>query len=168
MAVRPGHLPGAFPRPASWGWAVQVSSVGRDHEDLAALTPPFHFVPNPREIEGWHFRNADNTGPNDGSISAPSHLREFIFSPWVGRGITYQGSATTDTDVRRVRWFGRGWVHLDDFELTPPRLGERAAFLWLRFSACLTWPTSYRRSPGPPGRSPSLDPEAPPHRAGLR
>ena len=49
------------------------------------LTPPWHLVPNPRYVEGWHFRNASNTGPNDGSVNAPQETREFIFSPEVGR-----------------------------------------------------------------------------------
>jgi len=97
-------------------------------------------VPNARELEGWHFRNADNSGPNDGSVNAPQELREFIFSPVVGRGIEYNGSATTPEDVAKVEAFGRGWLHLDEFRLTPPRQGERAAFEWLRFTACLTWP----------------------------
>ena len=56
--------------PLEFGWFVTVYERGRK-EDLARLTPPFHFVPNPREVEGWHFRNEDNTGPNDGSVNAP-------------------------------------------------------------------------------------------------
>jgi len=127
-------------RPTDNGWFLSVSVRGRDREDLSRLTPPWHFVPNAREIEGWHFRNRDNTGPNDGSVNAPQELREFIFSPEVGRGIEYNGSATTTEDVERVRAFGRGWLHVSEYRLTPPRPGERATFEWLEFSACLTWP----------------------------
>lgn len=126
--------------PTPEGWFLQITEEGREGEDLSRLTPPWHFVPNPRQIDGWHFRNADNTGPNDGSVNAPQALREFIFSPEVGRGIDYGGGATTPEAVARVASFGRGWLHLDGFRLTPPRRGERAAFEWLRFSACLTWP----------------------------
>ena len=71
-------------RPEPDGWFLQFTVKGREEEDLARLTPPWHFVPNAREIDGWHFRNADNTGPNDGSVNAPQELREFIFSPAVG------------------------------------------------------------------------------------
>ena len=74
------------------------------------------------------------------SRDSPQELREFIFSPDVGRGIEYNGSATTPEDVAKVESFGRGWLHLDAFRLTPPRRGERAAFEWLRFTACLIWP----------------------------
>ena len=126
--------------PVEAGWFLEITTKGRQDEDLSRLTPPWHFVPNAREIEGWHFRNADNTGPNEGSVNAPQKLREFIFSPRVGRGIEYNGSATSPEDVARVRSFGRGWLHLDEFRLTPPRRGERASFEWLKFSACLTWP----------------------------
>jgi hypothetical protein len=122
------------------GWLLEVSAKGREDEDLSRLTPPWHFVPNARAIEGWHFRNRDNTGPNDGSVNAPQELREFIFSPAVGRGIEYNGSTTSAEDVAKVGAFGRGWLHLDAFRLTPPRRGERAAFEWMKFSACLTWP----------------------------
>jgi len=40
--------------PMPEGWQVVVREFGRD-ENLARLTPPFHFMPNPRDIEGWHF-----------------------------------------------------------------------------------------------------------------
>jgi hypothetical protein len=126
--------------PVEDGWLLEIAIKGREEEDLSRLTPPWHFVPNPREIEGWHFRNRDNTRPNDGSVNAPQELREFIFSPQVGRGIEYDGSGTTSEDVAKVQSFGRGWLHLDGFRLTPPRKGERASFEWLKFSACLTWP----------------------------
>ncbi len=122
------------------GWFLSVTVKGRENEDLSRLTPPWHFVPNPREIEGWHFRNAGNTGPNDGSVNAPQELRQFIFSPEVGRTIDYSGSATSAEDVAKVRSFGRGWLFLERYTLSPPRPGERAAFESLKFTACLTTP----------------------------
>src|SRR5207245_1593682 len=109
--------------PIEEGWFLQVTVRGREEEDLSRLTPPWHGVPNPRMIEGWHFRNEDNTGPNDGSVNAPGELREFIFSPDVGRSIEYNGSATSSEDVAKVQSFGRGWLHLDQFRLTPMRKG---------------------------------------------
>lgn len=126
--------------PVGEGWFLQVTVKGRETEDLSRLTPPWYFVPNARQIEGWHFRNAANTGPNDGSVNAPQELREFIFSPEVGRGIEYSGSATSGDDVAKVQSFGRGWLFIESYSLTPPRKGERAAFESLKFSACITWP----------------------------
>jgi hypothetical protein len=127
--------------PTAEGWLLQVTVKGRETEDLSRLTPPWHFVPNAREIEGWHFRNAANTAPNDGSVNAPQRFREFIFSPEVGRGIEYNGRATTTEDVAKVRSFGRGWLLIESYSLTPLRQGERAGFESLKFSACLTSPT---------------------------
>ncbi|MEO7193089.1 MAG: hypothetical protein ABI051_18750 [Vicinamibacterales bacterium] len=126
--------------PLEHGWALQVSTTDRPAEDLSRLTPPWQFVPNPREIEGWHFRNAINTGPNDGSVNAPGPLREFIFSPLVGREIEYAGSATTAADVERVRSFGRGWLFTESYRLSPVGSGGRADIEALTFWACLTWP----------------------------
>jgi len=128
--------------PIEDGWLLQVSTKARESEDLARLTPPFHFVPNPREIVGWHLRNSDNSGPNDGTVNAPQELRSFIFSPRVGLDIQGRGAtaAPTPEEVEAVRSFGRGWIFLQSYELTPPRQGARAAFLFLKFSACLTWP----------------------------
>jgi hypothetical protein len=126
--------------PVEEGWILQIAIRDHEAEDLSRFTPPWHFVPNPRQIEGWHFRNADNTGPNDGSVNAPQELRDFIFSPAVGRGIEYSGSATTEEEVAQIRSFGRGWLFIESYRLTPLRKGERAAFESLRFSACLTWP----------------------------
>jgi hypothetical protein len=125
--------------PDPHGWFLQVTTEGRENEDLSRLTPPWHFVPNAREIEGWHFRKADNTAPNDGSVNAPQQVREFIFSPAVGGEIEYNGSATRPEDVEKVRSFGRGWFFIESYRLTPPRRSERAAFEAITFSACLTW-----------------------------
>lgn len=132
-------------RPDSEGWFLTVTTKGRETEDLSRLTPPWHFVPNPREIEGWHFRNTDNTGPNEGSVNAPQELREFIFSPEVGRTIEHNGNATTRADVEKVRAFGRGWFFIESYRLTAPRRGELAAFERITFSACVTWPASVGR-----------------------
>jgi hypothetical protein len=133
--------------PESTGWFLEVTTKGRETEDLARLTPPWHFVPNAREIDGWHFRNADNTGPNEGSVNAPQAIRDFIFSPDVGRGIEYNGSGTTAQDVEQVRAFGRGWLFIKKYTLTEPRRGERAAFEAITFSACLTWPANTQMDP---------------------
>jgi hypothetical protein len=133
--------------PKEQGWFLRVTRNDRAAEDLSRLTPPLHFAPNPRDVQGWHFRNSDNTAPNDGTVNAPQELRQFIFSPRVGLDI--QGppanTAITPEEVATVSAFGRGWLLIESYTLTPPRKGERAAFLSLRFSACLTWPANKLR-----------------------
>ncbi len=47
----------------------------------AVLTPPLYGV-SARHLEGWHFRNRDNTGPNavgDKNVNAPQTTRPFCF-----------------------------------------------------------------------------------------
>ena len=59
--------------PESHGYKIEV----RDGEgwDLALMTPPMRDeAVNPRMISGWHFRSADNSGPNTGDVNAPQTL----------------------------------------------------------------------------------------------
>jgi len=127
-------------RESAYGWMLQVSMVGREREDLARLTLPLHGG-NDTDISGWDLRNADNTGPNDGSVNRPGELREFIFSPAVGREIKVSDSIS-EADVEKVRSFGQGWLFIDAYQLTPPQKGQQAAFESMVFRACITWPAS--------------------------
>lgn len=66
------------------GWTIYIvayTDTGCDnatHTYNGLVSPPFHGV-NPILIEGWHFRNEDNSGPNDGSVNAPQETRWFQF-----------------------------------------------------------------------------------------
>ncbi|UCH75119.1 MAG: hypothetical protein JSU82_04530 [Rhodospirillales bacterium] len=68
--------------PTGGGWTIWISDpTQRDHNFVAPVTPPFR-GPNHAIIEGWHFRNSDNTGPNepgDGNLNAPQRERYFAF-----------------------------------------------------------------------------------------
>jgi hypothetical protein len=60
-------------------WAIGVwprDSVVLDY--AAVATPPYRGV-NPRYVEGWHFRNRENTGPGRGDMNAPGEERAFQF-----------------------------------------------------------------------------------------
>ncbi len=107
--------------PDERGWVLVVTVEGRETEDLASMTPPWS-GPRDLHIEGWHFRNADNTGPNDGSVNQPQELREFIFSPEVGREIQHDRRLTTADDVARVRAFGRGWLFIESVRAHTPAI----------------------------------------------
>ncbi|MEO8603079.1 MAG: hypothetical protein ABI629_10940 [bacterium] len=121
--------------PQKGGWLLSLNS--RDGRDLTAVTPPFH-APNPRELYGWHFRNADNTAANDGSVNAPQLLRLFQFAP----AIEGTGGFTAPADDALVEADGRGWLHVDDMGLADLEPGAQARMVYLRFRACLTWPRS--------------------------
>lgn len=64
--------------PFSEGWTIEVKGPGGDH--CRPLTPPYRGT-NALEIFGWHFRNSDNTGPNEAgekNVNAPGEDRRFL------------------------------------------------------------------------------------------
>lgn len=123
-------------RPRPDGWDVVIRELGRD-ENLARLTPPFHGMPNPREIEGWHFlKNPSECRHRPyNADSGPDNPRQFIFSPEVGKTIGGPDSRRTflDEDIGSVERFGRGELHIEKFKLAP---GEDGCpkIEWLEFS----------------------------------
>ena len=131
-------------RPAPKGWMLSVTDE-RGMEDIARLTPPFHFSPNPREIEGWHFRNADNTGPNqpgEKNVNAPGQVREFIFSPEVGKTIDGPTARRkpNEEELDRIRRYGIGTLTILEFRLKDLEPGRQAGFDWMRFNVEIFWP----------------------------
>ena len=78
---------GIFADVSDEGWNIVLSdsrpgSCDLNSEDYVnfgpIVTPPFHgnlwFY-----VYGWHFRNEENTGGNDGSVNAPQEVRYFNF-----------------------------------------------------------------------------------------
>lgn len=121
------------------GWQIVVKEYGRD-ENLARLTPPFHFVPNSREIEGWHFLEKPSGCANRpyNADAGPTNPRQFIFSPEVGKTIAGPDSrkALADENIDAVKKFGRGEMNIKNFELAPGRAGC-PKIEWLEFSVQL-------------------------------
>lgn len=135
--------------PTDHGWQLRLYD-GADPavaRDLSSVTPPFRGAPNPRDIFGWHFRNAANDGPNTGDVNAPQHLRQFFFStaPSGTGGFkpAPDGPAHPPPDPQD----GRGWLRLTDMTLSPPAPGERAAMRHARLDLCLTWPRDAAQDP---------------------
>jgi len=116
-------LPGGLSlvlEPMPEGWQVMVREAGRD-EDLARLTPPLHFLPNPREIEGWQFADPLPPGctPPYGAESGPPDPRAFVFSPEVGRTIQGPEASTSISpeEVERAGRFGQGRLWVEEVAL---------------------------------------------------
>ncbi|MEE8188817.1 MAG: hypothetical protein V3T80_06370 [Kiloniellales bacterium] len=72
-------------RPTESGWRIWIGDPGRPVRPIrnyaAIATPPLR-GPNALVIEGWHFRNADNSGPNDPgpkNLNLPQRRRGFFF-----------------------------------------------------------------------------------------
>ncbi len=64
------------------GWTISLGSKTDPQNNFASVvTPPYHGI-NSLDIQGWHLRNSDNTGPNEvgpKNVNAPQELREFSF-----------------------------------------------------------------------------------------
>jgi len=131
-----------------WVFALQRTETGwrlglfdgepeRGAVDLTQLTPPLRGAPNPRELFGWHFRNENNTGPNDGSVNAPQETRVFVISPGIaGTGGFKPSGGTVELDPND----GLGVLEITDYGLRNPQPGEKAVMNYLEFEACLYWP----------------------------
>jgi hypothetical protein len=123
--------------PMEYGWVI---SIIQDHRDITALTPPLR-GPNPRDIEGWNFRNSQNTGPNQGDVNVPQERRDFIFSP--EGGTTIQGPVAhcspTPEEIEHIRQWGNGSVSIDALRLDDPDPSQRAHILSMHFTATLRW-----------------------------
>lgn len=148
IAMPPGWVL-AF-KPAPHGWLARV----RDGNglDLSQITPPLH-GPNSRDLFGWHFRNAANTGPNTGDVNAPQHVRDLLFAPaLVGTGgyKSSDGGLSPGGDIAVAR------LVLSDLRLTPPTPGETAAFTGVTVEACIRWPREAVRTVSAGGVVPAL------------
>ncbi len=122
--------------PMPQGWEIFVRELGRD-ENLARFMPPFHFAPNPREIEGWQFLENPSGCKNRpfNADAGPANPRKFIFSPQVGKSIAGPDARTevTEEDVKKVESFGRGELSINKFSLAPAPDGC-PKMEWIEFS----------------------------------
>jgi len=138
-------------QPGDLGWRIAIRDTTRKDQPLTALTPPLH-GPNDCDIEGWHFRNQANTGPNQGDVNAPQRSREFIFSRELGKSIPFPVSSmdVTVEQVDRVAQQGRGALDIEDLVLTPPKPGQQAGIQSMRFKVAIEEVRS--RAPSPSRR----------------
>jgi len=122
--------------PADYGWDVRLRDA--QQMDLTQITPPFRMAPNPREIYGWHFRNAANTRGNTGDVNAPQQLRLFEFS----RALSGTGGFRPPRDAPEPEDpnHGRGALTMLDMGLADLEPGQKARMNYLKFHVCLTWP----------------------------
>jgi hypothetical protein len=152
------RLPGGLVfrlKPGDFGWDVQIVPAGHPDHDLARLaTGPNHGI-NELEIEGWHFRLSDNSGPNDvgpKNVNAPQEERKFFFyrdeaayrkaSPALDHVLwprtddeRKQGNAVLDEIPT-----GNGTLTIQAMKLVHLQPGERAGFGWMRFKVELVYP----------------------------
>lgn len=122
--------------PFEFGWRIGMLAPGG--LEVPVFAAPLRPVEtSPLNITGWHFRNRENTGPNMGEVNAPQHERRFAFGtlaadPEKNPGLVAPG-------IPGEGFGGLGVLTITDYTLTPPELGQRAAFTSLSFSVCLIW-----------------------------
>lgn len=132
--------------PREHGWSIRLYSGGviAEATELSGITPPHGGSPNPRDIFGWHFRNAGNTGPNRGDVNAPQETRVFFFMRTPGR----EGGFRPSTNPGTPRFpepdpgDGVGWLRVLDYGLSDLEPGQKARMTYLKFEACISWPKS--------------------------
>lgn len=110
--------------PFGGGWEIAVRGTGSP-ENLARLTPPLHFLPNPRYIEPWHVLPAPPgcTGPDP--QQAPGPRREFIYSRAVGTTIAGPDASrsVTPAEIEEIRRAGHGVLEILSVTAGPARDG---------------------------------------------
>lgn len=120
---------------AAHGWDIRL--LDESGLDLTQMTPPRN-GPNPRELYGWHFRNAANTGANTGDVNAPQRLRLFGFDPALTGTGGYRPNQAGGVDPQDQP--GRGALTIEDMGLADLEPGQQARMNYLKFNVCMTWP----------------------------
>jgi hypothetical protein len=125
--------------PSIRGWEIVIREYGRE-ENLTRLTPPLHFAPNPREIDGRHLSDDPSTCSSRpyAAEAGPENPRRFFFSPEVGERVDTGNvwRSATPGDIEMIQLFGHGLFNIEDFRLQPQDDGcPRIA--WMKFRAHL-------------------------------
>ena len=139
--------------PEDEGWNIHVRGADTLADYAGIVTPPFH-GPNPLGIQAWHFRNADNTGPNRGDPNAPQEEREFSFvtsrrdydiarlslDQLLWPGDRSQAAVDSATAVFDSLPKGAGTLRITAMELRDLGAGRRPRFASMRFEVELRAP----------------------------
>jgi hypothetical protein len=154
------------------GWTIFIGRPGDETQNYVAIaTPPYHGA-NPVFIEAWHFRNTDNTGPNEGQVNAPGNVRDFSFllteadykkfsdelNVWSGSkpdATEKERDEATDFLLSAPRQAGR--LSISDMKIGGQGKGLRPWFDSLKFDVNLCFRPS---AASPAGKANGANPEA--------
>jgi hypothetical protein len=134
IEIGPGWAFALVPRAPGWEIQLLDKNEAGDEVELSWATDA-RMSPSPRQIFGWHFRNADNTGTNLGDVNAPQHLRLFEFFP--GNAAMQE---VLSLDRPELNPQGRGALEIQDYGLADLEKGQQARMVYVKFSVCLSWP----------------------------
>jgi len=153
----PGGLALRLQPDTAGGWLIWIGDPAHPNEDYGrVVTPPYRGV-NDRDIQGWHFRNTDNTGPNDGSVNAPQRVRQFEFVAdrasfeaagraldcmlWPCADMSRERAEAVRAGVER----GRGKLTITDLKLGNLLIGKHASVERMKFQVELWLPKAAAR-----------------------
>jgi hypothetical protein len=99
--------------PVGGGWEIAVRQAASP-ENLARLTPPLHFLPNPRDVEPWHLLPMPSGCAGRDPREAPGPRREFIYSRAVGTVIDSPSASrpVSRDEVEQIRRDGHGVMEI--------------------------------------------------------
>ncbi len=147
--------------PQQLGWGIFLGTQANSADNFArVVTPPYRGI-NVLDIEGWHFRNSDNTGSNRAglkNINAPQETREFYFvlSPAAYqeasaflRKILWPASYSLKEieQAKTAHWSlekGRGVFTIRKHAVNKPGFEKQACIEFLKFDLKLEFPESQR------------------------
>lgn len=126
--------------PLGEDWEIRiVEEVMPDQDYSFVVTPPFHGI-NSRHLHGWHFRNADNTGPNvagPGNVNAPQAQRDFCFvldaASYTRALARFHGERDGNLTLEDIRT-GSGTLVITELVLGNLEPGETAWIEFMRFA----------------------------------
>jgi hypothetical protein len=142
--------------PDELGWSISMGSKAARENFCSVVTPPYRGM-NALRIEGWHFRNSDNSGPNEPgpkNVNAPQELREFYFVlneanyrsafdalqillwPYSYSKQQIDAAEGAHAKVRK----GRGKLIIRDLKLNVLELGKQAGIERMTFDVELSFP----------------------------
>jgi len=142
--------------PIEYGWIISIRNKNQIENYCGIATPPFHGI-NSLYIEGWHFRNTDNSGPNEAgekNINAPQEIREFNFvldqegyekTAALLNTILHSGNISSKKITEAETEFGsikkgNGKLEILEMKFENMKLNEKAAFAYMKFSVELNIP----------------------------
>jgi hypothetical protein len=141
--------------PSEFGWTISIGEKANPNENFSrVVTPPYRGI-NHIYVEGWHFRNSDNSDANwagPKNVNAPGRTREFDFvtseadymqaSNLLDK-MLWNSSESEEDEARNLHdqiTKGKGALKITAMKLNNLTVGERAGFNYMEFDVELILP----------------------------
>ncbi|MCP4370254.1 MAG: hypothetical protein GY797_19390 [Deltaproteobacteria bacterium] len=143
--------------PNPYGWDIWMGDKTEPLNDYVAVVTPPYYGMSARYIEGWHFRNNDNSGPNEPGekqVNAPQKERKFDFiltetDYWIAyNGINTRFLPSEGEQEQAKEAFNQlesynGILTIISLELGNLKIGEQAWVEDMEFEVELSLPSDF-------------------------